>query len=177
MCSYELVIAAVIYYGKTNGHRGILLYRKGQNDTEKLTSNLLFDKTSEIKSSFYDHIRKHLYTIFFLSYTRMISNRLSNRLFSHNVVTMETSAIGWPSWLITFWYLCIWRNHVNAQCMSMYNCFEIQRYQNVINQDGQPIALVSMVTTLWEKSLYKCIKAGPPWFELLVIFWLFCTMV
>ena len=30
-----------------------------------------------------------------------------NRLFSHNVVTMETSAIGWPPWLITFWYLWI----------------------------------------------------------------------
>ena len=33
-------------------------------------------------------------------------------LFSHNVVTMETSAIGWPPWLITYWYLWIfeqWR--------------------------------------------------------------------
>ena len=29
------------------------------------------------------------------------------RLFSHNVVTMETSAIGWPPWLITYWYLWI----------------------------------------------------------------------
>ena len=29
------------------------------------------------------------------------------RLFSHNVVTMETSATGWPPWLITFWYLLI----------------------------------------------------------------------
>ena len=35
----------------------------------------------------------------------------------------------------------------------MYHCLEIQRYQNVINQGGHPIALVSMVTTLCEKSL------------------------
>ena len=27
-----------------------------------------------------------------------------NRRVSHNVVTMETNAIGWPLWLITFWY-------------------------------------------------------------------------
>ena len=73
---------------------------------------------------------------------------------SHYVVTIETGAIGWQRWLITFWYVWIWRIHVNAQCMSMYNCFEIQRYQNVINQGGHPIALVSMVTTLWEKSLF-----------------------
>ena len=26
------------------------------------------------------------------------------RRVSHNVVTMETNAIGWPPWLITFWY-------------------------------------------------------------------------
>ena len=35
------------------------------------------------------------------------SQSLTNRLFSHNVVTMETSAIGWPPGLITFWYLWI----------------------------------------------------------------------
>ena len=33
--------------------------------------------------------------------------------------------------------------------------FDIQRYQNVINQGGHPIALVSMDTTLWEKSLFR----------------------
>ena len=33
------------------------------------------------------------------------------RRVSHNVVTMETSAIGWPPWLIVLWYLLIWRNH------------------------------------------------------------------
>ena len=37
----------------------------------------------------------------------------------------------------------------------MYSCSKIHRYQNVINQGGHPIALVSMVTTLCEKSLYK----------------------
>ena len=74
---------------------------------------------------------------------------------SHNVVAIETSAIGWPPWLIPFWYLWIWRNHVIASCMSMYNCSEINSYQNVINEGGHPIALVSMVTTLCEKSLYS----------------------
>ena len=39
---------------------------------------------------------------------------------SHDVVTMETSAIGRLTWFIPLWYLWIWRNHVNAQCMSMY---------------------------------------------------------
>ena len=77
------------------------------------------------------------------------------RRVSHNVVTMETNAIGWPLWLITFWYLWVWRNHVNSKCMCMYNCSKIHRYQYVINQGGHPIALVSMVTTLCEKSLLK----------------------
>ena len=36
----------------------------------------------------------------------------------------------------------------------MYSCSKIHRYQNAINQGGHPIALVSMVTTLCEKSLY-----------------------
>ena len=44
--------------------------------------------------------------------------------------------------------------------MSMYNCSEINRYQNVINQGGHPIALVSMVTTLCEESLVCCSGAG-----------------
>ena len=79
------------------------------------------------------------------------------RRVSHNVVAIETSAIGWPPWLIPFWYLWIWRNHVNASCMSKYNFSEINRYQNVINQGGHPIALVSIVTTLCEKSLYKVV--------------------
>ena len=51
-----------------------------------------------------------------------------NRLFTHNVVSMVTSAIGWPPWLITSWYLWIWRNHVNAQCTSMYICLVMERY-------------------------------------------------
>ena len=33
------------------------------------------------------------------------------RRVSHNVVTMETSAIGWPFWLIPFWYLWMWKDH------------------------------------------------------------------
>ena len=37
--------------------------------------------------------------------------------------------------------------------MSMYNRLEINRYQTVINQDGHPLALVSIGTTLCEKSL------------------------
>ena len=32
---------------------------------------------------------------------------------------------------------------------------QIQRYQNVINQGGHPISLVSMVTTLCETRLYR----------------------
>ena len=35
----------------------------------------------------------------------------------------------------------------------MHNCSEINRYQNVIIQSGHPIALVSIVTTLCEKSI------------------------
>ena len=35
-------------------------------------------------------------------------------------MTIETNAIWWPPRWITFWYLWIWRNHVNAQSMSMY---------------------------------------------------------
>ena len=42
------------------------------------------------------------------------------RLFSHNVVTMETSAIGWPPWLITlFWYLQISEHFVTCSCSAM----------------------------------------------------------
>ena len=33
-------------------------------------------------------------------------------------------------------------------------CSDIQRNQYVVNQGGHPITLVSMVITLWEKSLY-----------------------
>ena len=36
----------------------------------------------------------------------------------------------------------------------MYNCPEIKRYQNVINQGGHPIALVSIGTALCEMNLY-----------------------
>ena len=39
---------------------------------------------------------------------------------SLNAMTMKTSAIGWQPWLITFWYLWIWRNRGEAKCMSMY---------------------------------------------------------
>ena len=82
------------------------------------------------------------------------------RRVSHDVVAIETSANGWPPWLIPFLYLWIWSNHVHASCMSMYNCSEINRYRNVINKGGLPIALVSMVTTLCEKSLF-CSVRGP----------------
>ena len=71
---------------------------------------------------------------------------------------METNAIGWPLWLITFWYLWIWRNHVNSKCMYMYNCSKIHRYQYVVNQGGHPIALDSMVTKLCEKSLLNSVR-------------------
>ena len=43
----------------------------------------------------------------------------------------------------------------------MYNCSKIHRYQYVINQGGHPIALVSMVTTLCEKSLFRSCARGP----------------
>ena len=41
--------------------------------------------------------------------------------FSHNVVTMETSAIGWPPWLITFWYLLISVNNCTCSCMKHWH--------------------------------------------------------
>ena len=72
---------------------------------------------------------------------------------------METSAIGWPPWLITFWYLLI----SEQLCLLMHEALtwflQIQRYQNGINQGGHPIALVSMATTLCETRLY-CIILG-----------------
>ena len=74
------------------------------------------------------------------------------RRVSHDVVAIQTSAIGWPPWLIPFLYLWIWRNHVHASCMSMYNCSGINRYQNVINKGGHPIALVS------NKSLFCSVR-------------------
>ena len=76
------------------------------------------------------------------------------RLFSHNVVTMETSAIGWPPWLIAFWYLLISEQLYMLMHEAMTWFLQIQRYQNGINQGGHPIALVSMATTLCETSLY-----------------------
>ena len=33
------------------------------------------------------------------------------RWVSHNVVTIEASAIGWPPWLIVLWYVWIWRKY------------------------------------------------------------------
>ena len=51
------------------------------------------------------------------------------RRVSRNVVTMETSAIGWPPWLVTFCYLRIWRNH-----MSMLNAWastSVQRSRGI----------------------------------------------
>ena len=76
------------------------------------------------------------------------------RLFSHTVVTMETSAIGWPPWLITFWYLLISEQLHMPMHEAMTWFLQIQRYQNGINQGGHPIALVSMATTLCETRLY-----------------------
>ena len=75
------------------------------------------------------------------------------RLFSHNVVTMETSAIGWPPWLITSWYLLISEQLYMLMHEAMTWFLQIQRYQNGINQGGHPIALVSMATTLCETRL------------------------
>ena len=77
------------------------------------------------------------------------------RLFSHNVVTMETSAIGWPPWLITFWYLLISEQLYMLMHEAMTWFLQIQRYQNGVNQGGHPIALVSMATTLCETRLYR----------------------
>ena len=66
-----------------------------------------------------------------LTFFEVSSRRLSceHRRVSPNVVTMATSAIGWPLWLITFWYprpdpkdSC---QSFNAQCMSMYYCLEV----------------------------------------------------
>ena len=70
------------------------------------------------------------------------------RRVSHNAVTMETSGIECLPGLIPFWFLSTWRNPVNSQCRSVWNCSEINYYQNVIKHCGHPIALVSIVTTL-----------------------------
>ena len=67
---------------------------------------------------------------------------------------METSAIGWPPWLITFWYLLISEQLYMLMHEAMTWFLQIQRYQNGINQGGHPIALVSMATTLCETRLY-----------------------
>ena len=80
-----------------------------------------------------------------------------NRLFSHNVVTMETNAIGWPPWLITFWYDWISEQLYMLIILHISWFLQIQRYQNVINQSGHPVALVSMVTTIWETCLQTCV--------------------
>ena len=79
------------------------------------------------------------------------------RLFSHNVVTMEASAIGWQPWLITFWYLLISEQMYLLMHEALPWFLQIQRYQNGINQGGHPIALVFMATTLWETRLYKVV--------------------
>ena len=54
--------------------------------------------------------------------------KLHNRLFSHNVVTMETIAIGWPPWLITFWYLLISEQLYMLMHEAMTWFFQMQRY-------------------------------------------------
>ena len=77
------------------------------------------------------------------------------RLFSHNVVAIETSAIGWPPWLITFWYPLISEQLHMLMHEALTWFLQIQRYQNVINQGGHPIALVSMATTLCETRLLR----------------------
>ena len=68
---------------------------------------------------------------------------------------METSAIGWPPWLITFWYLLISEQLYMLMHEAMTWFLQIQRYQNGINQGGHPIALVSMATTLCETRLLQ----------------------
>ena len=85
-------------------------------------------------------------------------NTKNYRLFSHNVVTMKTSAIGWPPWLITFWYLLISEQLYMLMHETMTWFLQIQRYQNGINQGGHPIALVSMATTLCETRLLEIEK-------------------
>ena len=70
---------------------------------------------------------------------------------------METSAIGWPPWLITFWYLLISEQLYMLMHEAMTWFLQIQRYQNGINQGGHPIALFSMATTLCETRLFGCI--------------------
>ena len=69
---------------------------------------------------------------------------------------METSSIGWPPWLTTllipvdFWTII----HAHALGIDMIS-WSNSEYQNVTNQSGHPIALVSMVTTLCENRLFK----------------------
>ena len=72
-----------------------------------------------------------------------MTKELLNRLFSHNVVTMETSATGWPPWLITYLDL------KKSTCSDIVHGHDSFRFRAIkMNQGGHPIALVSMVTTL-----------------------------
>ena len=52
----------------------------------------------------------------------------ANRRVSPNVVTMETSAIGWPPWLIRFDYLWIWRVTKNFNARA---CAIVQRSRGI----------------------------------------------
>ena len=78
---------------------------------------------------------------------------------------METSAIGWPPWLITFWYLLISEQLYMLMHEAMTWFLQIQRYQNGINQGGHPNALVSMATTLSETRLYSPFDTKNYWKE------------
>ena len=77
-----------------------------------------------------------------------------NRRVSHNVVAIETSAIGWPPWLIPFWYLWIWRNHVNA---SMHEHVQLFRNQWVskCNQSRWPSNCTGFHShhVMWKESI------------------------
>ena len=70
--------------------------------------------------------------------------------FSSNVVSMETSASGctWTGYILFPKSL-----NVLKRC-ALTRFLQIQRYQNAINQNGHRIALVSMVTVVWETRLF-----------------------
>ena len=67
---------------------------------------------------------------FFMRFSQDASLLLLYRLFSHNVVAMETSAIGWPPWLVTYWYLWIFEQlymHMHLE-LTWFFKFRVSKY-------------------------------------------------
>ena len=83
------------------------------------------------------------------------------RLFSHNVVTMETSAIGWPPWLITVWYLWILNNDT---CTCIRNWHDFFKFRvSKCNQSKWPSNCIGFHGhhVMWNSSIVHSKKTEP----------------